>query len=83
MSHPRWADRHQHDDVWFVREAPAHERSAGAAPLDVDALARALDVLSEDGEYDLMAPEEREERFEAAERLATEYARLSEGTDHE
>jgi len=51
--------------------------------LDVDALARALDVLSEDGEYDLMAPEEREERFEAAERLATEYARLSEGTDHE
>ncbi len=57
------------------------ERSAGAAPIDVERLAQALDVLSEDGGYDLMAPEEREERFDAAERLAAEYVRLSEGTD--
>ncbi len=56
----------------------AHERSAGAAPLDVDVLARALDVLSDDGlEYDSMAPEDREFRFDAAESLAAEYERLS------
>ena len=50
-----------------------------AAPgLDVERLAAALDVLSEDGlEYDLMAPEEREDRDDAAERLAAEYARRS------
>ena len=58
------------------------DAAAGAVPaapgLDVERLAAALDVLSEDGlEYDLMAPEEREDRDDAAERLAAEYARRS------
>ncbi len=66
--------------ILAIEEQAAHESSAGAALLDVERLAAALDVLADD-EYDLMAPEQREERFDAAERLAAEYARLSEGTD--
>lgn len=46
-----------------------------AAPLDVERLARALDALA-DEEYDLMAPEQREDRYESAEQLADAYARL-------
>jgi hypothetical protein len=46
--------------------------------LDVERLAAALDSLSSDGiEYELAAPEEREERRNAAETVAAEYARLS------
>lgn len=44
-------------------------------PLDVERLARALDALA-DEEYDLMAPEQREDRYESAEQLADAYARL-------
>lgn len=45
--------------------------------LDIERLARALDVLSAEGEeYDLMAPEDREARYEAAEELAAQYDRL-------
>ena len=57
-------------------EAEAARPLPEAQPLDVKRLAAALDVLSEDGlEYDLMAPEEREDRDEAAEQVATAYQR--------
>jgi hypothetical protein len=47
-------------------------------PIDVERLASALDEISDYGmEYDLMSPEEREARRDAAERLAVEYARLA------
>ncbi len=52
--------------------ALAHERSAGAAPLDVERLREAIDsfIRSNTG-FDV----------DDAEAIATEYARLSEGTD--
>ena len=40
---PRWADRHQHEGVWFVREAEA------AAPAGLDVLRRLVDSMGEHG----------------------------------
>jgi hypothetical protein len=61
----------------LARAEAATSRQPLTEGLDVERLAAALDVLSYDGlEYDLMAPEEREERDDAAARLVAEYARL-------
>ncbi len=63
-----------------VRDALAHERSAGAAPLDVERLAEALVPITREvlfsGDKDAS-----NWRRSTAEKLAAEYARLSEGTD--
>ncbi len=54
------------------------ERSAGAAPIDVEALTRAIQVVADDEGYAL---EFAAECRRLAVDVAAEYARLSVGTD--
>jgi hypothetical protein len=54
-----------------------YDDAAGTLGLDLDALAGALEALSDDDlEYDLVNPKEWSDRYyEAAQTLSTEYAR--------
>jgi hypothetical protein len=66
-----FSEPHEESECYWTETVLAIEAEAApASGLDVERLARALDVLSDDGlEYDLMAPEEREDRDDAAARL--------------